>query len=231
MLNWARAKYTELSVIWLELGTTPGDCPAELGSPSGRNRWVEYAPAVGTDYDGSMVPAEWYGWLHHKADETPDQVSGHCGWRQRGGYMAVFHSLGTDSRLPGQFEMCHMCYTHGTGLRTREQNKRLSASWFLHFSEALVICVMNFPVIISPCPTEAASAARLAEGPRAEPIWHGGRLLPLHHHPAEGASLGAAQEVGNRRLWQTVYIAGFTGRDQYSVWSESFVVYSGQVMV
>ena len=42
---------------------------------TGRNRWVEYAPAVGTDYDGSMVPAEWYGWLHYKADETPIQVS------------------------------------------------------------------------------------------------------------------------------------------------------------
>ncbi|KAF0306968.1 putative NADH dehydrogenase [ubiquinone] 1 alpha subcomplex subunit 12 [Amphibalanus amphitrite] len=39
----------------------------------GRNRWVEYAPAVGTDYDGSMVPAEWFGWLHYKTDETPIQ--------------------------------------------------------------------------------------------------------------------------------------------------------------
>ena len=37
---------------------------------------MEYAPAAGTDYDGSMVPAEWYGWLHHKADETPEQVRG-----------------------------------------------------------------------------------------------------------------------------------------------------------
>ncbi|XP_037081403.1 LOW QUALITY PROTEIN: probable NADH dehydrogenase [ubiquinone] 1 alpha subcomplex subunit 12, partial [Pollicipes pollicipes] len=37
----------------------------------GRNRWVEYAPAVGTDYDGSMVPPEWFGWLHHKTDEPP----------------------------------------------------------------------------------------------------------------------------------------------------------------
>merc|ERR1712198_559208 len=37
----------------------------------GRNRWVEYVPAVGTDYDGSMVPAEWFGWLHNKVDEPP----------------------------------------------------------------------------------------------------------------------------------------------------------------
>ncbi|CAL4088208.1 unnamed protein product, partial [Meganyctiphanes norvegica] len=37
----------------------------------GRNRWVEYAPAVGMDYEGSMVPAEWYGWLHYKVDEPP----------------------------------------------------------------------------------------------------------------------------------------------------------------
>ena len=23
------------------------------------------------DYDASMVPAEWYGWLHYKTDKTP----------------------------------------------------------------------------------------------------------------------------------------------------------------
>ena len=33
---------------------------------------------MGTDYDGSMVPAEWYGWLHHKSDETPVQVCVGC---------------------------------------------------------------------------------------------------------------------------------------------------------
>ncbi|XP_066997371.1 NADH dehydrogenase [ubiquinone] 1 alpha subcomplex subunit 12 isoform X1 [Anabrus simplex] len=37
----------------------------------GRNRWVVYAPEVGMDYDGSQVPAEWFGWLHYKTDLPP----------------------------------------------------------------------------------------------------------------------------------------------------------------
>ncbi|XP_045108038.1 NADH dehydrogenase [ubiquinone] 1 alpha subcomplex subunit 12-like [Portunus trituberculatus] len=41
----------------------------------GRNRWIIYSPSVGTDYDGSMVPAEWYGWLHHKTDQPPTKVA------------------------------------------------------------------------------------------------------------------------------------------------------------
>lgn len=32
----------------------------------GRNRWVEYATHYGMDYDGSQIPAEWYGWMHYK---------------------------------------------------------------------------------------------------------------------------------------------------------------------
>lgn len=32
----------------------------------GRNRWVEYSPHVNMDYDGSQIPAEWYGWMHYK---------------------------------------------------------------------------------------------------------------------------------------------------------------------
>ncbi|KAK3912855.1 putative NADH dehydrogenase [ubiquinone] 1 alpha subcomplex subunit 12 [Frankliniella fusca] len=39
----------------------------------GRNRWVEYSPAVGLDYDASMVPAEWFGWLHYRTDYKPCQ--------------------------------------------------------------------------------------------------------------------------------------------------------------
>ncbi|GLV36654.1 NADH dehydrogenase (ubiquinone) B17.2 subunit [Carabus blaptoides fortunei] len=39
----------------------------------GRNRWVEYAPKYGMDYDGSQVPAEWYGWLHYKTDLLPNE--------------------------------------------------------------------------------------------------------------------------------------------------------------
>ncbi|ERL90224.1 probable NADH dehydrogenase [ubiquinone] 1 alpha subcomplex subunit 12 [Dendroctonus ponderosae] len=39
----------------------------------GRNRWVEYAPQYGMDYDGSQVPVEWFGWLHYKTDLLPSQ--------------------------------------------------------------------------------------------------------------------------------------------------------------
>uniref|UniRef100_A0A1B6CM35 NADH dehydrogenase [ubiquinone] 1 alpha subcomplex subunit 12 n=1 Tax=Clastoptera arizonana TaxID=38151 RepID=A0A1B6CM35_9HEMI len=37
----------------------------------GRNRWVEFSPKVGWDYDGSQIPAEWYGWMHYKTDLIP----------------------------------------------------------------------------------------------------------------------------------------------------------------
>ncbi|GBP29768.1 Probable NADH dehydrogenase 1 alpha subcomplex subunit 12 [Eumeta japonica] len=39
----------------------------------GRSRWVEYAPQFNMDYDGSQVPAEWFGWLHYKTDLIPTQ--------------------------------------------------------------------------------------------------------------------------------------------------------------
>lgn len=39
----------------------------------GRNRWIEYAPYYRLEYDGSQVPAEWFGWLHYKTDLIPDQ--------------------------------------------------------------------------------------------------------------------------------------------------------------
>ena len=39
----------------------------------GRNRWIIYNPKHGVDYDASMVPAEWYGWLHYKTDKTPQE--------------------------------------------------------------------------------------------------------------------------------------------------------------
>ena len=34
-------------------------------------RWIIYNPKHGADYDASMVPAEWFGWLHYKTDKTP----------------------------------------------------------------------------------------------------------------------------------------------------------------
>ncbi|XP_030757651.1 probable NADH dehydrogenase [ubiquinone] 1 alpha subcomplex subunit 12 [Sitophilus oryzae] len=37
----------------------------------GRSRWVEYAPYYVLEYDGSQIPAEWFGWLHYKTDLLP----------------------------------------------------------------------------------------------------------------------------------------------------------------
>ncbi|KAM7354365.1 NADH dehydrogenase (ubiquinone) B17.2 subunit [Cochliomyia hominivorax] len=37
----------------------------------GRNRWVEFSDRVGLDYDGSQIPAEWFGWMHYKTDLPP----------------------------------------------------------------------------------------------------------------------------------------------------------------
>lgn len=37
----------------------------------GRNRWVIYNKNTGLEYDGSMIPAEWFGWMHYKVDEPP----------------------------------------------------------------------------------------------------------------------------------------------------------------
>lgn len=37
----------------------------------GRNRWIIYAEKTGFNYDGSQVPAEWFGWLHYKTDLPP----------------------------------------------------------------------------------------------------------------------------------------------------------------
>ncbi|XP_049885409.1 probable NADH dehydrogenase [ubiquinone] 1 alpha subcomplex subunit 12 [Pectinophora gossypiella] len=37
----------------------------------GRNRWVEYAEEVKWDYEGSQIPAEWFGWIHHRTDRLP----------------------------------------------------------------------------------------------------------------------------------------------------------------
>lgn len=37
----------------------------------GRNRWVEYSPSVGLDYDGSQIPPEWHGWMHNRTNDTP----------------------------------------------------------------------------------------------------------------------------------------------------------------
>lgn len=42
----------------------------------GRNRWVIYNEDVGLNYDGSQVPAEWFGWLHYKTDYLPNEDPG-----------------------------------------------------------------------------------------------------------------------------------------------------------
>jgi len=35
------------------------------------DRWVIYNEKHTYDYDGSMIPAEWFGWMHHKTDIPP----------------------------------------------------------------------------------------------------------------------------------------------------------------
>merc|ERR1711934_1107462 len=37
----------------------------------GRNRWVIYNEKHNVEYDGSMIPAEWFGWMHYKTDTPP----------------------------------------------------------------------------------------------------------------------------------------------------------------
>ncbi len=37
----------------------------------GRNRWVVYNKKHHLEYDGSMIPAEWFGWMHYKTDQPP----------------------------------------------------------------------------------------------------------------------------------------------------------------
>jgi len=41
----------------------------------GRNRYVIYNEKTGVDYDGSMIAPEWFGWMHHKTDKPPTEVS------------------------------------------------------------------------------------------------------------------------------------------------------------
>jgi len=43
----------------------------------GSNRWVRFAPQTGVDYEGSMIPVEWYGWMHHKSDVPPTVEGSH----------------------------------------------------------------------------------------------------------------------------------------------------------
>lgn len=31
-----------------------------------RSRWVEFAQHQNFEYDGSQIPAEWFGWMHYK---------------------------------------------------------------------------------------------------------------------------------------------------------------------
>jgi NADH dehydrogenase (ubiquinone) 1 alpha subcomplex subunit 12 len=49
----------------------------------GRSRWVEYAEWRNLEYDGSQVPAEWFGWLHYRTDAPPfaDAVKLHAKYK------------------------------------------------------------------------------------------------------------------------------------------------------
>jgi len=38
----------------------------------GQHRWVEYKDIH--NFDASMIPPEWHGWMHHTFDETPTDM-------------------------------------------------------------------------------------------------------------------------------------------------------------
>ena len=40
-----------------------------LDLPFGQHRWIEYSNIH--NYDASMIPPEWHGWMHHVYDEVP----------------------------------------------------------------------------------------------------------------------------------------------------------------
>lgn len=40
--------------------------------PWGQHRWVEYKDIH--NFDASMIPPEWHGWMHHTFDETPTEM-------------------------------------------------------------------------------------------------------------------------------------------------------------
>merc|ERR1711915_770291 len=42
----------------------------------GRNRWIIYNPKHGVDYDASMVPAEWFGWMQDHTANTSGSSAG-----------------------------------------------------------------------------------------------------------------------------------------------------------
>lgn len=63
----------------------------------GRNRWVEYAPYYALEYDGSQVPAEWFGWLHYKTDLPPHKDP------TRPNYKWMVDHTENMSGTPGQF--------------------------------------------------------------------------------------------------------------------------------
>ena len=39
--------------------------------PFGQHRWVEYAEIH--NFDTTMIQPEWFRWIHHTCDETPDE--------------------------------------------------------------------------------------------------------------------------------------------------------------
>jgi len=43
----------------------------------GSNRWVRAAPQTGGDFEASMIPVEWYGWMHYKTDVLPTVEASH----------------------------------------------------------------------------------------------------------------------------------------------------------
>ena len=75
MLTWLRGEFVGADAYGNRYYRLRGDKPARLGGGrfSRERRWVIYE---GTP-DGSKVPPEWHGWLHHMVDELPQPRQRH----------------------------------------------------------------------------------------------------------------------------------------------------------
>lgn len=85
-------------------------------SPYGQHRWVEYVDDW--NYDASMVPPEWHGWLHHMTDECGSESHAYLNSK-----MATSHPLGDKEDAP---------YAHALGLDTREGVPAHSSGEYQH---------------------------------------------------------------------------------------------------
>ena len=72
-----KAFYFKNQGVWERIdGLDASTCIVDPHNPRfkyGSDRWVRYNDKVGLEYDGSQIPAEWFGWMHHKTDIPPTE--------------------------------------------------------------------------------------------------------------------------------------------------------------